>query len=109
MLCAQHHSLRTNSGGRLQSAIDQPQNCNNRRYDEYDYNGSFEHGSALQTTAQSPRSKSGSLVCSRGLMGQVSGPEQNPIVTELADPSQHLFPATSKTASGSSLLNTSSS
>src|SRR5215831_6372172 len=47
--------------------------------------------------------------CSAGLMGQVSGPEQNPIVTELAGPSQHLLPATSKTASGSSSLNTSSS
>jgi hypothetical protein len=29
-------------------------------------------------------------------MGQVSGPEQNSIVTELAGPSQHLLPATSK-------------
>src|SRR5262245_54014465 len=54
MLCAQHHSLRTNSGGRLQSAIDQPQNCNNRRYDEYDYNGSFEHrASALLVVTDS--------------------------------------------------------
>jgi hypothetical protein len=48
-------------------------------------------------------------IASAGLMGQVSGPEQNPIVTELAGPSQHLLPATSKTASGSSSLNTSSS
>src|SRR6516164_1491077 len=47
--------------------------------------------------------------CSAGLPGQVSGPEQNPIVTELAGPSQHLLPATSKTASGSSSLSTSSS
>jgi hypothetical protein len=34
-------------------------------------------------------------------MGQVSIPEQNVIVKELAGPSQHLLPATSKTASGS--------
>jgi hypothetical protein len=44
-----------------------------------------------------------------GYEGQVSIPEQNEIVWELAGPSQHLFPATSKLSSGSSSLNTSSS
>jgi hypothetical protein len=41
-----------------------------------------------------------------GHEGQVSIPEQN---EELAGPSQHLLPATSKLSSGSSSLNTSSS
>jgi hypothetical protein len=40
----------------------------------------------------------------RGEEGQVSIPEQKEIVCELAGPSQHLLPATSKTASGSSSL-----
>jgi hypothetical protein len=44
-----------------------------------------------------------------GSEGQVSIPEQNATVKELAGPSQHLLPATSKVSSGSSSLNTSSS
>ena len=44
-----------------------------------------------------------------GYEGQVSIPEQNEIVWELAGPSQHLLPATSKISSGNSSLNTSSS
>ena len=67
-------------------------------------------GAAPAAWRCSPRSAASNYWrrCS-GPMGQVSGPEQNPIVTELAGPSQHLLPATSKTASGSSSLNTSSS
>jgi hypothetical protein len=44
-----------------------------------------------------------------GYEGQVSIPEQNETVNELAGPSQHLLPATSKLSSGRSSLNTSSS
>src|SRR5690348_4607502 len=38
-----------------------------------------------------------------GVDGQVSIPEQNETVNELAGPSQHLLPAASKTSSGKSL------
>src|SRR5438477_1225605 len=44
-----------------------------------------------------------------GVDGQVSIPEQNETVNELAGPSQHLLPAASKTSSGKSSPRTSSS
>src|SRR6516164_1755600 len=41
--CAYYRELRLC----CQSVTNPPQDCNNRRYDEHDYNGSFEHGSTL--------------------------------------------------------------
>jgi len=44
-----------------------------------------------------------------GKEGQLSNPEQNEMVAEAAGPSQHLLPASSKAASGTSKLSVSSS